>query len=120
MKNDHEAYVEDGERHSRMKYFNNVINFSILKEDEEKLVIVNIPICFAWIYPDHRGDSSIYAIKGLASTWHKREMMTKSLTAANRTMRQGDTILEKYCTSGKRRRSFFVMEWGKLAKSLLS
>ena len=26
----------------------------------------------------------------------------------NRTMRQGETILEKYCASGNRRRTFFV------------
>jgi hypothetical protein len=35
-------------------------------------------------------------------------------------MRQGETILEVYCASGNRRRSFFVTEGGKLAKSLLS
>ena len=44
---------------------------------------------------------------------NKRETMTKmaktvGLTAANRTMRQGETILEGYYASGNRRRSFFV------------
>ena len=67
----------------------------------------------------------IYANKGLASTWRKWETMTKTaetacLTAANRTIRQGETILEGYCASGKGRRSFFVTEGGKLAKSHLS
>ena len=54
----------------------------------------------------------IYANKGLASTWRKRETITKTaetacLTVANRTIRQGETILEGYCASGKGRRSFF-------------
>lgn len=53
LKDDHEAYVEDGERRSRMKYFNNVINSSILKEDEEKLVIENVPIPELHLYLNH-------------------------------------------------------------------
>ena len=36
-----------------MKHFNNVINSSILKEDEEKLVIENVPIPELHLYLNH-------------------------------------------------------------------
>ena len=96
-----------------------------LSIDDTKFKTIVCIQCFAWIYPGHRGDSSIYANKGLASTWSKRETTIKTaetacLTAANRTMRQGETILEVYCASGNRRRSFFGTEGEKLANSLFS
>ena len=82
----------------------------MLEEDEPKDNHCN---CNIWIYPGHREESNIYAKKGSASKWRKRETTTKTvetagLTAANRTMRQGETILEGYYASGNRRRSFFV------------
>ena len=53
LKDDHQAYVEDGERPSRMKHFNNVIKTSILKENDDTLVIENIPIPELHLYLNH-------------------------------------------------------------------
>ena len=68
--------------------------------------------------PGHRGDSSNYANKGSASMWRKRETTMKTveaacLKAANRTMRQGETILKVYLRNWEQKEFFFCNEgWG--------
>ena len=53
LKDDHQAYVEDGERPLRMKLFNNVVKPSILEENDDTLVIENIPLPELHLYLNH-------------------------------------------------------------------
>ena len=53
-----------------------------LIEDEGDHTGISGITLFAWINPGHREDSSIYANKGSASTWHNCETTTKTAETA--------------------------------------